>query len=239
VLAIAVATVVAVAGAGRPARAADIDDKQKEARRLYLEGQRLFDATSYAEAIERFKAADALAPAPILSYDIGQAYRHLGDCPTALAYFRLYVRRDPEARSKIEVRMALADMEKCALPDLAPRLPLPPPPPQPDLTAGRGKRIGGAVTAGLGAALVAVGVVLAVRASDAASQIDGVARMHGAWSPELADVQSGGKRDALLSAIALGAGGAALATGGVLFVVGLREKDHALSGLSMAATWRF
>ncbi len=235
---VACSLIVALTAAAAPARAQK-PDRAAEARRLYDEGLKLYNRASYAEAIEKFKAADALAPSPALAFDIGQAYRHLGDCPSALGWYRLYVQRDPKATERAEVRMAIIDMEACTRVDLVPRPPLPPPPPAPDLDAGKGKKIWGLATAGAGVALVATGVVLALRAHDAENQIDALGASHGAWSPHYADLQSSGSRDATLAKIAIGVGGAALVTGGVLFVVGVREHDRALSGVNVAVSWNY
>jgi hypothetical protein len=99
--------------------------------------------------------------------------------------------------------------------------------------------VAGLVTAGAGLACVAAGVFFAIQASDASSQVDALAQAHGAWSPSYADVQASGKRDATLAAVAFGVGGAALATGGTLFVIGVRRGHDKVESVSMAASWRF
>src|SRR5262245_11475239 len=64
----------------------------EQARRLSDEGLTAFREQRYAEAIAKFEASYALAPLPLLIFDIAQAYRLQGDCAHALELYRRYQR---------------------------------------------------------------------------------------------------------------------------------------------------
>jgi tetratricopeptide (TPR) repeat protein len=86
---------------------------EQQAMALYREGAALYQRGEYAKAIQAFRAADGLAPSPDYIFNIAQAYRHLGDCENALAFFREYVRLRPPASAQKVVRDGLADMDAC------------------------------------------------------------------------------------------------------------------------------
>lgn len=75
-------------------------------REQYLRASKLYAAKDYAGAIPILQAAYALQPAPQLLYNIGQAYRRLGQWSSARVYFEMYaaLSRDltPEARAALE-----------------------------------------------------------------------------------------------------------------------------------------
>jgi tetratricopeptide (TPR) repeat protein len=107
------------------ASAAPPTELERDALALYKEGAVLYQRGEYAKAIQAFRAADGLAPSPDYIFNIAQAYRHLGDCENALAFFREFVRLRPEASSQKIVRDGLADMDACV------RTAAPPPAPAP------------------------------------------------------------------------------------------------------------
>lgn len=86
---------------------------------------------------------------------------------------------------------------------------------------GRGLRLGGAISAGVGVIALGAGTVFALQARDASNTVSG--RPEGtAWNTVAADDQRG--QDAALRAqIAFGVGAAAVITGGVLWFVGHRK----------------
>lgn len=82
-------------------------DEQKRAGRLAkaeshtLSGQAFLKAKVYDKAIEEFAAAYAIAPIPVLQYNIALAYDGLKDKAAALAAYRKYIDTDPDgARGK-------------------------------------------------------------------------------------------------------------------------------------------
>jgi tetratricopeptide (TPR) repeat protein len=212
-------------------------DPQAEARALYAEGKRFFDLAEYDKAIDSWKRAYVLDDAPMLLFNIGQAYRLGGDCASALRFYANYEREQPNPPNADELALART---RCN-PQPTTVVPPPPPPdppepkrvaaipasPDPDLddkapgvTAPKPVRHHGHlrtvsyVTVAGGAALLGVAAYLGARAQDHA---DEVASYHGAWGPEQVALESAGKTDATWAAISAVTGVAAVAAGGTLF----------------------
>jgi tetratricopeptide (TPR) repeat protein len=82
-----VLTVAGVATARAPGAGA-----KSEARRHWDEGQRLYEAGRYDDAIREFRAGYALEPNPEFLYALGQTERRKGDCRAALEYYRGFLR---------------------------------------------------------------------------------------------------------------------------------------------------
>lgn len=84
VLALALVTRAALAEDGEPsAESRQESEDRSEARRLTREGLEHYEGARYSEAITSFEAAYALLPLPLLLYNLGQAHRLKGDCPSA------------------------------------------------------------------------------------------------------------------------------------------------------------
>lgn len=81
------------------------------ARRRYQEGARAYSEGRYKEAIDLFRDAARLAPKPAFSYNIGLAYESLGDQANALKWYRDYLRREPDAPDRDEVRTRIEAAE--------------------------------------------------------------------------------------------------------------------------------
>jgi tetratricopeptide (TPR) repeat protein len=78
------------------------------ARQHFQSGKQLFDAGDYRGAIREFEAANKLAPAPLLLFNIGLAYERLGENGPALQHFQAYLEQMPNAsnRSLVEIKIA-------------------------------------------------------------------------------------------------------------------------------------
>jgi tetratricopeptide (TPR) repeat protein len=61
----------------------------------YEAGKQLFTARRYAEALDEFRRALALAPRPEVLYAIAQAQRMVGDCPGAIETYRAFLAGQP------------------------------------------------------------------------------------------------------------------------------------------------
>jgi hypothetical protein len=103
-----------------------------------------------------------------------------------------------------------------------------------DVDRGGGKRVAGIVTGAAGVALVSGGVFFGLRAKSAADDISDLSRMGGTWSPRHEQIEQDGRRDSKLSTICLVAGGAAVATGVVLYVLGANDRGPAEAPLAVA-----
>jgi tetratricopeptide (TPR) repeat protein len=85
---------------------------RREARSHYEAGVAAYRQGRFRDAVAAFMAADRLLPRPALSYNIAKAYARLSDTARALAYYREYLRRDPNAPNAATVRSAVAALEK-------------------------------------------------------------------------------------------------------------------------------
>lgn len=104
-------------GLGHPARAqpakpaADDRANADEAARLYDEGKRHFDIGEYAQAIASWKQSYLRSNAPLLLFNIAQAYRLSNDCAQANRFYLNYRRSEPHPKNQAELDKAMA---KCA-----------------------------------------------------------------------------------------------------------------------------
>jgi len=121
--------------------AADPSRARRDAEAAQLNDRALvhFNIAAYDSAIEEFKAAYDLAPAPALLFNIAQAYRLKGACDEALLFYRNYERAGVVPTHRTVVAAHIADMEACVAKRHAPSpLPSQPPaaaPPEPASTA--------------------------------------------------------------------------------------------------------
>jgi tetratricopeptide (TPR) repeat protein len=76
----------------------------------YEAGKRLFLARRYAEALEEFRRALAVAPRPEVLYSMAQAQRMLGDCPGAIETYRAFLAGQP---GEPLAEYARANIERC------------------------------------------------------------------------------------------------------------------------------
>jgi tetratricopeptide (TPR) repeat protein len=79
--------------AGQPASATE---QEARAHRLYQEGRTEYDLGNYDRAIELFRESYQLVRAPLLLFNIAQAYRLKRDCRQALDGYRHFARLAPD-----------------------------------------------------------------------------------------------------------------------------------------------
>src|SRR4051812_27640544 len=82
--------------AAGPAPAADAA-RRARVERLFEQGQAHYDLAEYEDAIARFREAYELSSAPLLLFNIAQAYRLKGECARALPAYRNFVRVAPDS----------------------------------------------------------------------------------------------------------------------------------------------
>ena len=190
------------------ARAEALDDSQeREARAHFEQATRLYNVGDFDRAIAGYKRAYELSPAPGLLFNIAQAYRAKRDPEHALYFYAAFLREEPDAPERAFVEARMAELRA------APKLDAPVPTAAEE--SGSALRRAGAVTVGVGSALVIAGLVFAVQA-------------HGAYD----DVGNGadpgdGKGTSTRAIVFTGAGMAAMVTGGVMFYVGSRPVSVA------------
>ena len=149
--------------------------RELEARKLFKQGLKHYNLAEYDQAIERFKAGYRLSEAPLLLYNIAQAYRLKGpgSCLQAQTFYRSYLAAEPRAKERPSVERHIEELERCArmerassAPSSAPARQVPRPTPRPVPAPKRAPvRVWPLVTLGAGAATVAAGAILHWRAS--------------------------------------------------------------------------
>jgi hypothetical protein len=102
------------------------------------------------------------------------------------------------------------------------------------------------VTGGAGAALLITGVIFGSMARSAEKDLNSLSSDHGTWTPEQQDKYDAGKRNNTIAIVSFIAGGAALATGATLFVLGTMKKNKTTvainptaHGTTFAVGWSF
>jgi tetratricopeptide (TPR) repeat protein len=266
--------IVSCACYARPARAGggDGDGEQAtvEAKRLAARAQVHYDLGEYTEAISDYREAYRLRPTPGLLFNLGQAYRLMGDCVSATTMYRNYLRLAPRTPYRKLVRQHLSALESCyqrrtgeqqataevVLTTASPGKPgrvagIGDPPDEGDQRRddgeghpGRAKRRAGAVLGVSGAAMVGFATYFGL---DAMSTADEVSERHGngeRWR-DLEELDRHGRHAERLSIGLFAAGGLAVATGTVLYLLGKREARQATAitvtptrgGGSLAVRW--
>ena len=267
---IAVTVIAWMLLAARPA-IAQPEAPHARGQRLFDEGAQAFERGEYDQAIAKFEDAYPLYPEPLILFNIASAYRKQHACVDARTYYRRYLQTNPDAAYRKKAEERLAEMEACA--NAATTPPLPPPdvtPPDitpPDVTPpdaatitstpsetrtaharpGRGKRIAGLVTAGVGVALIGTGGYFSAQARRAAGDVEDTCT-GGCVADDVAGRDADGKAAQRNATICYAAGGAAVAIGATLAIWGWRDgrtaTDHVAlipsrTGAIAVAGWSF
>jgi hypothetical protein len=96
-----------VVGAG----AARADDAAK-ARELFTQGNTFFDLGQFDKAIAAWQQGYQLKNDPGFLYNIGQAYRTMGDAEKAIFFYKRYLINAPKAKNKAEVEQKIEILQK-------------------------------------------------------------------------------------------------------------------------------
>lgn len=229
------------------ARAEDV----AAAKMHYERGTTLFDLQRYLEAAKEYEAAFEAKNDPALLFNIAQAYRFGGDYGKAIAAYRSFLRRVPDAENRADIDRRIAELQKLAdeqkrnqitpptgtlKPGENPPPTTAPPPNEPTTTAStpapppvvvttaeppkKTKLIAGIVVGAVGIVAIATGAAfegLAASTNDSLSH----PAMGTTFDPNKEQTL---KNDETAGAVLLAIGGAALVTGTVLAVLGVRER---------------
>jgi tetratricopeptide (TPR) repeat protein len=242
-LCIVVGTLVALLVCAQPGAA---EPRRKPAvESHYNQGMKQYTLGHFSEAIEEFEKAYDLKPEPIFLYNIAQSHRQNKNAERALFFYRRYLEADPRTKNRAEVEKRMREMEtllaeekeRASAPAISPPpvaptppaavvLPVPapvqPPPPvaQPEAAPanpGRGLRIAGIVLGSVGLAGIGTGIIFGVHSKtlyDEARQ--------GSYNKAKDDSS---KTFQTLEWVSIGVGGAAVATGIILYIIGATAKD--------------
>lgn len=96
------------ARADAPSAEAGAEARRSEAKARFDEGVNAFREHRWADAVQSFRQADAIAPSAALSFNIAKAYEHLEDTTSALRWYRDFLRRSPQAANVGEVQARVA-----------------------------------------------------------------------------------------------------------------------------------
>lgn len=234
------ASALAVLLAGPSAHADPSADDKARAKSFYDEGTKRYDLREYEAAIDAFRKAYDLLPDPLFLFDIGQSYRQLKDCDNARSFYKSYLRNKPDADNRDKVEKFITDMDDCVRAQDAAR-PAPPPSPPPssptepaaqplppapaaaETSSGSSLRTLGIVTGIAGVALIGGGVYFSIDAADKASQVTD-ACASGCNAADVLDLDQQGHDASVNAWILYGVGGAAVAAGVYMFVLGSHDE---------------
>jgi len=235
--------------------------KMDDARQHFKAGKTLQDAGKFAEAADEYQAAYDLDPRPAMLFNIAQAHRLAGHKQLAVDFYKRYLQAQPDGAGAREARQWTAELTRQleaerpvtppptrpdpppitppATPTLAPPSQQPEHPPQAP-SSGRRLRLAGIAAGVAGLAAVGAGVAFAFKARSAQDTIDG--HTMGPWTGAEMDAFYAGQRDNRYMIASYAAGGALIATGAVLFVLGSRKHVMPLApprGGGLAVGGRF
>lgn len=71
----------------------------------------LFDLGKFDKAMQEYEAAYLAVPNPTLLFNMGQCQRKLGNGQQALAFYKSYLRNQPDAPNRAEVEKLIRDLE--------------------------------------------------------------------------------------------------------------------------------
>ncbi len=100
-----------VLGVMMPAAARAQGTPQDQARQLAREGLELYQKGDYRNAINKFMAADKLAPAALNDFNVALSYDKLNDREQALRYYRSYLNRAPTGAQKDQATASINRIE--------------------------------------------------------------------------------------------------------------------------------
>ncbi len=222
----------------------------EQVRALFQNGLSHYNLHEYAEAIEAFKEGYRLSRAPGFLFNLAQAYRMMGNCGEALRYYESDVRLEPNAPYRHEADRHIEAMRECVAnqqrttPMVAPTItsqPERPPIVDPsEAHPGRLKRVTGLAIAGVGLALVGTGVYFSVQAH---TKSDQCTSSDPCLARDVPALDAEGDRAERRAAIGYAIGGAMVATGAVLYYLGLGDGKSTPSVAlvprsgGIAATW--
>ena len=242
-----------VLGAGAAAARA------QPAKELYREGQALYDAGQYDEAIATWKEAYVLSDEPLLLFNLGQAYRLKGECAEARVHYENYLKRGTKLHTREAIEKTLSECEEKNREKQEPgdrqqvtgnggNVSPPPAVAVPESGTGSGaatvavsgserdagkrKKAAAIAVGGTGVVLLLTGVVFGVMASNDLEELE---EADGEWNEQLQSLEDRQARNAVLGPVFIGAGVAAVAGGAVLYWMGRREAQAAAVGAAPAA----
>jgi len=104
---IAMVLMAAPATAGRGPKSAEL----REAKQLFRRGEKHYKVGEFQQAAEAYKEAYRLSEKPALLFNIAQAYRQAKNHKQALYFYQGYLRNNPKARNRADVKRLIKELE--------------------------------------------------------------------------------------------------------------------------------
>jgi hypothetical protein len=87
-------------------------DDAAAARELFTQGNTFFDLGQFDKAIDAWQRGYQLKNDPGFLYNIGQAYRQMGDPDKAIFFYKRYLANSPKAKNRSEVEQKIEALQK-------------------------------------------------------------------------------------------------------------------------------
>jgi len=248
------------------------EERKAEAKRLYEVGLSAYNLGNFEEAIKAFSDAYAISAAPGLLFNIAQSHRLKKDYEKATYFYQTYLRLKPDAANRADVEQRLTEM--AALMEEQKKMEQRPPEgtvtPEGNNTTGTTTAVQqpvvgpvdkgdpdaaakaqrmmtvGMITGGSGLVFVLTGFIFGKLASNAESDLNGLSKNMGTWTQAQQDTYDAGQRNNTIAIVSFVLGGAAIATGGTFYVLGMMKKKDATvavnptpGGGTVAVGWSF
>jgi tetratricopeptide (TPR) repeat protein len=225
---------------------AQIDEKTERARAHVKAAIAYYDEGKYDDAAREMSVAYELKPLPDLQYNLAQCYERLGRYDDAAAAYEKYLVAKPDAADRKQISARIDNLHERAKAQAAGQTVTPPPPEKVVLKTivvyktappppGRAARWAAYGLGALGLAGLATGIAYAVLASEAASDVT-----HGGntatpmpFDAPIRTEQDNGKIYPIISGVAFGVGGLAVAGAVGLYLVG-NKIDREAPKLTLA-----
>ena len=210
----------------------------RKARTHNKKGRAYAEAGDFRSAIGEFTLGWKLAPVPGLALNLAQAHRNIEDLAGAIKWYEVFLRLNPDhergfeaARVLVTLKADLAKQNKAKERALAEarrkqqeRERVRRRADARTARVGRGLRLAGLGLAGLGLVSVAVGLKFGL---DARSHADKISNQKDRWTLDAIDSFSKGDSAEKKMKIFTSVGGALVAAGGVMYVLGYRARSEA------------
>jgi len=219
---------------------------RQAAREHYRKGSVAYELGHYDVAVSEYEAAYQAFNEPTLLYNLGQAHRLAKHFADALHFYRMYLIKVPDAANRAEVeakigslqaalaqapappvvpkRAAATDPTPTAAPttkaEEAPAASAPPPVATEDRAKARTLKVSGLVVGIVGLGLVGGGIGVGLIAKKAGDDISAADTNHQPFDPAKYSTY---QNDQIVAGVLIGVGAAAVVTGTVLAIVGVRR----------------
>jgi tetratricopeptide (TPR) repeat protein len=234
------------------------EEKRAKAKALYEKGLSHYHLGEFDSAISAFSSAYEISQAPGLLFNVAQSHRLKKDYEKATYFYTTYLRLKPDAPNRADVEARLEEMAKL-IEDQKKMERLPPegtvtpdgntaqnnaqtPPAEPidkpDPDAAKQAQTlmtAGLVTGGGGAVLVITGVVFGRMAKSAEDDLNALSTNMGTWTQAQQERYENGRRNNKIAIVSFVAGGAAIATGATLYLLGMTKKKNATVAINPTA----